>query len=194
MPTKLYSCHILSLFLGIAAAQHVLAANKPALVGEAAPPFQLKDQFDHEIRLENLKGSLVVIVCGDRRGGDYMNDWAKAVSDNYKDSPDAITIVRVANLFAVPPFFRSYAKQRFLAGNAEGKPAKPTLLDWDAVVPALYGFTENLTNVYVIDAQGVLRYKTSGKGTPDEIRALIHALEDIRSQAAITSVTEGKQP
>ena len=170
------------------------ADTPSARIGAAAPVFHLKDQFDHETNLEDFKGSVVVIVCGDRRGGDYMNDWAKAVNDNYKDPPGAVTVLRIADLVAVPPFFHSYAKQRFLSKNAEGRSARPTLLDWDALVPKLYGFTNDVTNVYVIDAQGVLRYKASGKGTPDEIRNLIHALEDVRQQAVTSSDPERKQP
>jgi len=170
------------------------ADTPSARIGAAAPVFHLKDQFDHETSLEDFKGSVVVIVCGDRRGGDYMNDWAKAVNDNYKDPPGAVTVLRIADLVAVPPFFHSYAKQRFLSKNAEGRSARPTLLDWDALVPKLYGFTNDVTNVYVIDAQGVLRYKASGKGTPDEIRNLIHALEDVRQQAVTSSDPERKQP
>lgn len=170
----------------------LLHGKEPARIGAAAPSFVLKDQYDHETRLEDLKGNLIVIVCGDRLGGDYMNDWARSISENYKDSPEPVTILRVADLMAVPPFFHSFVKHKFLAKNAEGLAAEPTLLDWDATVPTLYGFTNDVTNVYVIDAQGVLRYKARGKGTPDEVRNLIRALEDIRRQGTISPTPERK--
>jgi hypothetical protein len=100
----------------------------------------------------------------------------------------------VANLRAVPPFFHSFVKRKFVGKGADGQPARPTLLDWDGMVGDRYGFTDDLTNVYVIDLQGVLRYRDSGKGVPAEIQKLIRAIDDMRPHTTSSSIPERKQP
>jgi hypothetical protein len=185
------------LFLASAAAiflTQALAAKEWPQIGSKAPSFAVKDQYDHETHLEDFKGRLILIVSGDRLGGDFMNDWAQAVRDNYKDSPDAVAIVRVANLRAVPPFFHAFVKHKFIGKRADGQPAKPVLLDWDGLVGDRYGFTDDLTNVYVVDSEGVLRYRASGKGVPAETQSLIRALNDIRQPSGASSIPERKQP
>jgi hypothetical protein len=43
-------------------------------------------------------------------------------------------------------------------------------------VARIYGFTDDLANVYLIDKKGLLRYTACGKGTPDEARRLLEMI------------------
>ena len=52
--------------------------------------------------------------------------------------------------------------------------------DWDAEIAKLYGFTEDLTNVYLIDEQGMLSYRACGKGAPEETRKLLDMIASMR--------------
>ena len=150
----------------------LFAATAP--IGSVAPDFAIKDQYDHALQLSSQRGKLILLIYGDRLGSDYMGAYADAV----QESPLAVsvTVVRIANLHAVPALMRSYVKRQFLKPNSEGKPKSPVLLDWDANLAGIYGFTEDLTNVYLIDPQGILCYWASGTGTPEETHKLLNVI------------------
>jgi len=148
-----------------------------AQLGSTAPDFALKDQYDHEVQLSTQRGKAVLLICGDRIGSDYMGVWARAVRDSAV--APSVTVFRIANLRAVPSLLHSYVKHKFQSLNAEGKPSSPVLLDWDALVAKLYGFTDDVTNVYLIDQKGILRYTACGKGTPEETAKLLAAIGNL---------------
>jgi len=91
----------------------------------------------------------------------------------------SVTIIRIANLRAVPSAFRAYVKRKFQSPNSEGKAPAPVLLDWEGQVAKAYGAIDDLTNVYLIDDKGMLRYSASGKGTPDETRTLLDGIASL---------------
>jgi hypothetical protein len=146
-------------------------AAAAGLIGSIAPDFVIKDQYDHEVQLSSLRGKPVLLIYGDRLGSDYMSNWAAAVRESAR--ANSVNVIRIANLRAVPSLMRSYVKRQFLKTSAEGKPNAPVLLDWDAGLAKLYTFTEDLTNVYVVDEKGFLRYVACGKGTPEETGKLV---------------------
>lgn len=149
-----------------------------ATIGSIAPDFAIKDQYDQEVQLSSQRGQPVLLVYGDRLGSDYMGVWAAAVRQSAEAS--SVKVLRIANLRAVPSLLRSYVKRQFLKPYTDGKPNLPVVLDWDAEVGRLYGFTEDLTNVYLIDEHGTLRYRACGKGTPEETRQLLDMITNIR--------------
>lgn len=154
-----------------------------SLIGSIAPDFTIKDQYDHEVQLSAQRGKPVLLIYGDRLGSDYMGDWAAAVRNSAVAS--SVAVIRVANLHAVPALMRSYVKRQFQKPSAEGKPNAPVLLDWDAGLVKIYTFTEDLTNIYLIDEKGVLRYIACGKGTPDETGRLVEMIAKLgRTQSA----------
>jgi len=85
----------------------------------------------------------------------------------------------MANLGGVPGFMRGFVKGRFKGTTPEGRPKSAVLLDWSGTVARLYGYRDDMTNVYVIDQQGVLRYKAAGRGTSEEVNALLPALDQL---------------
>lgn len=149
-----------------------------ASIGSIAPDFTIKDQYDQELQLSSQRGQPVLLIYGDRLGSDYMGVWAAAVRNSAEAS--SVKIIRIANLRAIPSLMRSYVKRQFMKPHGDGKPNAPVVLDWEAEVAKLYGFTEDLTNVYLIDAQRKLRYTASGKGTPDETRKLVEMIGSVR--------------
>jgi hypothetical protein len=142
-----------------------------------APDFSIRDQYDHELQLSVQRGKPVLLVYGDRVGSDYMSDWADAVLQSTVSS--SVNVIRIANLRAVPSLLHGYVKRMFQKPSDNGKPSRPVLLDWDAVVAKTYGFTDDLTNVYLIDENGILRYTACGKGTPQETGRLLGAIANL---------------
>jgi hypothetical protein len=168
MSTKL--CLKLTLFSALLPA--LLAAAAP--VGSIAPDFSIKDQYDHELRLSSQRGKPVLLIYGDRLGNEYMGAYGTAVTDS--NFASSVNVIRIANLHAVPSLMRSWVKRQFVTPTAEGKPRSVVLLDWDAELGKIYGFTEDLTNVYLIDQNGVLRYSACGQGTSEDTRRLLEMI------------------
>ena len=128
-----------------------------ALIRRSAPPrldwidrprFTINDQYDHELQLSSARQASTADL---RRspGSDYIGAYATAVQESPVAS--SVTVIRIANLHAVPALMCSYVKRQFLKPNSEGKAKSPVLLDWTAALAAVYGFTDDLTNVYLID-------------------------------------------
>ena len=168
-------CMAMLLTLGLA---HSFSSDE-AKVGELAPDFWLKDQWEEFFKLSNLRGQVVLLVYGDRGGAQFNGNWAKAVREKYNSGGnERVKIVPIANLSAVPRPFRGYAKGKFQVVN-EGTRARPVLLDWEGGVAKLYGFQEGVSNVYLINRDGVLRYKTSGKGLTGETNLMCETIDRV---------------
>ena len=151
--------------------------------GVPAPDLRLKDQYDNEVRLEDCLGKATLLIYGDRAGSTYMGIWARAVGEAFPAEPNAVKLVRIANLKAVPPFYHNFAKRKFQAPDEDGKPRVPVLLDWEGIVAKRFGAMEDMTNVYLIDPAGILRYSAAGKATSEETQALVKAIKALDSKA-----------
>jgi len=147
-------------------------------IGEPAGPIALADQYDHSWQLSDLHGSVVLLIAGDRDGNKFNNAWGHAARAHCKDQ---LKIVYIANLTSVPGFMHGFVKGKFVSKDP-AHPNGPILLDWKGVVAQRFGFHDNLSNVYVIDRDGVLRYTSSGKGTDTDLEALFHVLDGLVSR------------
>lgn len=153
-------------------------------VGAQAPDFQLTDQFDKDFHLAAFTGQVVLLVCGDRVGSDYMGNWRKAVREKYKDQKELpLKMQSIANLSGIPGFMHGFVKSRFVEGSMKVNPPTSVLLDWRGDVARLYGFEEKLANVYLIDRAGVVRFKTAGKGSADETSRLLVEIDQLLKPA-----------
>lgn len=153
-----------------------------AKVGEQAPEFWLKDQYDKFFKLSQLRGTVVLMIYGDREGAQYNGKWGTVVNEKYNSGGNQqVRVVPIANLDAVPRPFRSYAQGKFKGTHADGTPNRSVLLDWDGGVAKLYGFREGLSNLYLVDRDGVLRYSTAGKGMPGEVDLLCQTISRVVS-------------
>jgi predicted transcriptional regulator len=146
-------------------------------IGQPAGPLVLTDQYDHYFRLEDLRGSVVILIVGDRTGSNYMSAWSRGIRARYKAQEyPQLKIVPVANLASVPGFLHGFVKKKFFSKDPS-HPASPVQLDWQGAVAQRFGFHDNLTNVYVIDREGMLKHAGSGKGTAAEFDPLFHILD-----------------
>ena len=144
-------------------------------VGEPAGTLILTDQYEHTWQLSDLRGSVVVLIAGDRVGNKFDGVWERAVRGRYQRQ---VKTVAVANLAGVPGFMHGFVRGKFVSKD----PAHPNgsiLLDWKGMIAKTFGFCDNLANVYVIDREGVLRYTGSGQGTDAEFEPLFHVLDGL---------------
>jgi predicted transcriptional regulator len=148
-------------------------------VGEPVGLLTLNDQYEHPFQLSDLHGSVTVLIDGDRTGSQFNGVWGSAVRSRYKSSGDRhVAVVFIAQLASVPAFMRGFVQKKFL-GKDSAHPAGRILLDWHGVVADRFGFRADVSNVYVIDREGVLRYKGSGKGVGADLDPVFHLVDEI---------------
>jgi hypothetical protein len=154
-----------------------LSAGGPSKIGSPAPELALKDQFEKEFRLSAARGEMLLLVCGDKNGSNFTGNWSNAVRSRFESNGSMpLRIVPIANLSGVPSFLRGLVKKRFVGNDPAAPPKLAILLDWEGDLERLYGFTEDLANVYLIDQSGNLQFVAAGKGTDSETKELVDAI------------------
>jgi hypothetical protein len=153
-------------------------------IGAAAPFFSLSDQYDKTLQLTDLRGSLLVLIDADRTGNEFNGAWVRPLVTRY-NTPQLrkIRVVQVAHLASAPGFMRNFIKGKFISKDS-AHPNGPVLLDWQGIVAKSYGFHENVSNIYVVDAEGILRFTTSGKGASAELDPLFQLLDQLTAKPA----------
>ena len=180
----------------------VAAAQPPA---PQPVPLVLEDQFEMLAALADLRGSVVVLVYGDRKGTDACKAlgeqlhvlWhptakglppaeAKAAPVVGLDglapgqsAPD-VRVVPVACCGKVPGPVRGVIRSQV----AKGSPDVPVWLDFGETMKTGFGLTAGEPNVVVFDAAGRLRMRVNG--TPDQaaLDRLVKAVQGLRAEAA----------
>ena len=165
----------------------------------------LENQFDQPTNLADHRGSVVVLVYGDRKGteacrtlGEQLHVcWhpdakgqppAKAQAAAVvpiqgvvpgQPSPD-VRVIPVACCGKIPSAIRGTIRTQL----AKAAPDVPVWIDFGDTMKATFGLTASEPNVAVFDASGRLRMKING--TPDQaaLDRLVKAVETLRSEAA----------
>jgi hypothetical protein len=160
--------------LAVAALLAALAGSLPAGSTAGARPASLpaatfEDQDGKTLRLEALRGRIVVIVYGGRSGLDHHVTWGRRLDvelrdrgvyrleDPYDGRP--VVILAVAQMGGIPGPFRGLL-QRYLRQHVDR--GFSLWLDWEDLLKALFGGNEPVSTVVVADGAGSVRLVVSG--------------------------------
>ena len=132
------------------------------LEGSRASDFTLRDQRDSQISLRDLKGKVVLLIASDDTGAKQNAEWKKAV-EKYVGP---ITVLGVADVRKVPFFLKKRFKQDFQKDPAT------ILLDWEGIIFTSYGLAKDVSNIVVIDKNGIVRYLYSGSAESSAVERL----------------------
>jgi hypothetical protein len=131
-------------------------------VGKRAIEFTLLDQFEKEWSWSrNLKGRPTILVLSDWKGSDYTSAWTDPLVARFKDR---VQFVAMADVSMAPGFLEGYLRGRFRDAYKT-----PIILDFDGDVFEYYQFVAGVPNVLFIDATGVVRLHTWGKGASENV-------------------------
>lgn len=154
-----------------------VSAASPSKIGTPAPDLTIKDQYEKEFRVSASRGEILLLVCGDRTGSDFTGNYTDAVQARFGANGSLpLRIVPIANLSSVPSFLQGMVKKRFVGTTESGQPKLPIFLDWEGDLERLFGFTEDVANVYLIDKSGNLQFVAAGKGTEPETKELLQVI------------------
>ncbi len=168
-------------------------------------PLVLEDQFERRTDLASLRGHVVILVFGDRKGTDACRTlgeqlhicWhptAKGMPASKAQaapvlplsglkpgqaSPNVI-VVPVACCGKVPPSIRA----KILKEVAKKSPDVVVWLDFHHAVKGLFGLTAGQTNVAIIDANGLARMKFNGVIDQPQMDTLVRTVQALRYEAA----------
>jgi hypothetical protein len=177
---------------------------QPAAAGPKPLELMMEDQFDRKASLADLRGNVVILVYGDRKGTDVCRAlgeqlhvcWhpdakgqppAKAQAaavvplDGLKPgqvSPNVI-VVPVACCGKVPNAIRGTISKQI----AKGSPDVVVWLDFADAMKTMFGLTAGETNVVVIDSTGVARMKLNGTIDQPTMDKLVKTVQGLRYEA-----------
>jgi hypothetical protein len=166
-------CVLVSLAALSAAHGSLRGQARAALAGDIA----LQTQYDTLVSLHSMRGHVVALIYGDQDGSSQMGAYVRAARERWPaDSVPAPRVLQAADLRAVPGLLKGYARGRFRRPTSTGARRTPVLLDWGGDIARAFGAEPKLANVYVIGADGTLRWKHAGSGTPENTAAFLAAL------------------
>jgi len=179
---------------------------QPPRMAPAPQPITLalEDQFDRKANLADLRGSVVILVFGDRKGSDACRTLGEQLHvcwhPGAKDQPPAkaqaaavvpleglkpgqtspnVIVVPVACCGKVPAAIRSAISKQI----AKNSPDVVVWLDYTNAMKDMFGLTAGETNVVVIDATGVPRMKLNGTIDQPTMDKLVKTVQMLRYEA-----------
>lgn len=165
MKRWMYALLLLLLFGATACSKE----EKPAVEGNYAPDFTLKDLSGKEVQLSTLKGKVVL-----------LNFWATWCPPCREEIP---SMMRLNQVMQGKPFqmlavsIDEGGKEAVEAFYRKQNASLPTLLDGDSKVARRYG-TTGVPETFVIDKKGLILKKVIGPLDWDS-RQVVAALEEI---------------
>lgn len=139
-----------------------IGSSSDRAIGKQAKDFTLLDQFEKPWSWsKNWKGRPTILVLSDWKGSDYTSAWTDPLVARFKDR---VQFVAMADVSLAPGFLEGYLRSRFRDAYKT-----PILLDFDGDVFEYYQFVSGIPNVLFIDASGMVRLHTWGKGSGDAV-------------------------
>jgi len=147
------------------------SASAQNAVGEKATEFTLQDQYEKTVNLPQYDGRVVVLIASDKEGSSQNAAWSKAIKDNYSDR---VVTQGIADVSSVPFFLKGKVRNDFK------KDGDSILLDWKGEVFKTYGLTKGVSNVILIDRDGMIRHRSAGSASPEAVQELFKKIDSLK--------------
>ena len=138
---------------------------------------ELSDQFEVKQSLVFPTTNLTFLVIADKTGSEQLAAWVAPVKERFVT---AVAIVGIADVSAVPRPMRGMVRKKFKKAQAY-----PVMLDWSGNTVKQFAISPNRANVLLVDCQGNILKRLTGKATEAAIKELCETIEQ--------SLAEGKK-
>jgi hypothetical protein len=130
----------------------VLAAAA-ARADDGPPPlrYAIEDQFGVTHTEAECRGAVTVLLGGDRKGSEYIDDWSSALQRAMRAELEkgSVCTVGFAHLKGAPFFVRKKIVDSFPKDEGAW-----TLLDWKGHMVKTWGGEKKAANLYIFDGNG----------------------------------------
>lgn len=150
----------------------VAGANAENTIGGKAPEFTLQDQYDKTASLKQYEGRIVVLIASDKEGKAQNAAWTKTIKEKYADR---VVVQGVADVSSVPFFLKGKIRNDFK------KDPDSILLDWQGEVFKAYDLTKGVSNVILIDKDGMIRHRSPGPASPEAVQELYKKIDALNN-------------
>lgn len=203
----LLSALVLPTLWSVSSAQTASPVVVPAAaVAPAANTVELtfEDQFGREQKLSSMRGRVVVLVYGDRKGTDVCRVYGEQMHVLFhpsaqgkpaaearkapvsplpgvpagQPSPDVL-VVPVACATNVPGVVQDFVK----ASIKKAAPETVVLLDFAGVMEKAFGLRAGEPNLVIFDTTGRVRLKVNGTPDAETGQKLVQTIQNLRAEA-----------
>ena len=167
---------ILSLMIFSIFHSSLIFAEINVKIGDIVPNFIITDADDKEYELEKMKGKVIVFVMGPRKKSENNNWWVEKINEVYSEN-DTLKIFTVFDMRGIPFFIT----KKFVKGKVKEQQefhSETILLDWDQKVNRLLGAEKTETDIFVIDANGILVYHQKGKYSEEALSVVKDKIDE----------------
>lgn len=132
----------------------VTYAEAKVNIGKKAPNFVLEGADGTKYELKQMKGKTVILIMTPRKMEEDRNKWVEMLLKSFPPN-DSLQIFTVFDMRGIPFIITD----NFVRGKVKEKQNKhpvTILMDWKQKVNKLLGANEDETDIFVINAGGVL--------------------------------------
>ena len=176
--TPLIKFNSICLLLACSMLSPLLADGKPPTVGDTAPDFRLQTADGKTHQLKKLRGSVVLLIAGNRKLRKDDDRWGRAVTANFKGRTSICSYI-LGDMRNIPRFIsRNFIKKQLL----KKPPPVPLLLDWEGKVHQLYGAEcskRKKPGLYLIDQQGKIVFHQYARFDPKLYQKILQIINDL---------------
>jgi predicted transcriptional regulator len=162
----------INLFIALTVLSTFALEAEQSILNEKAPYFLLHDQYNRAFTMRQCRGTVVVLLAGNREGSKQNHEWGARIAERYRNR---VVIIGIADVRSAPFFMKGRIKNNFKKEKVR------VLLDWKGEVFKKYGLTDNGSNIILIDKSGVVRFLCSPGTEAGACEALFKEIDQLLS-------------
>ena len=174
---KLACVALLAWWVGLMTPVHGAETNVVAPTRIAT--FSLEDQYGKRHTVAFPHTNITVLTVADEKGSAQVDDWVAALKQHYHDRVD---LIGVAAMDKVPSVLRGLVESRFRKRRPH-----PVMLDWTGRVTAELGYTGGDVTLLLVDRDGTLLLRVSGRTNDERMQQLFRAIDQAISPQRTSS-------
>jgi hypothetical protein len=128
----------------------LVAASAAGAADSTLIQFEIQDQFKFEHHDEDFRGSVLLVMVGNKKGGKFARAWSEHIQDSIPawGMTDDVELLSVADVGGVPFFLKGLVR-----GKMSKKPENWLLMDWGSKFHKAYDCEKDVCNLLYFDEE-----------------------------------------
>ena len=167
--------HALPILLSSLIVARIVAGENISPLTNAPARIELRDQFDQMRTFVFPATNLTLLTIADKAGSEQIAAWVAPIKRRFGD---AVAIEGIADVSAVPSPLRGLVRRKFQKAQPHS-----VMLDWSGDTIKAFAVLPDRANVFVLDHEGKILKRLTGKATDQTIEEVSAALEQALAEA-----------